>query len=260
VNAASAPGGRRRHAPVELVVHDRVAWLTLARPATGNRLDAELLGGLAEACATVEAADDIHVVVLAARGPAFSLGLPAGCAWPEASWPDGVGAVAALRRPVLAVLDGEARGWGAALALACDLRFASRRAVLTFPEVRAGQLPGGGVTQRLARIAGPARALDLLLLRHRIAAPEAAAWGLVTTVVPAARLQVRVGAAARALAERGPLALRLAKEAVSRALDLPLDDGVRLEHDLYVLLQTTTDRHEGVRAFLERRKPRFHAR
>jgi len=241
-------------------MRDGVAWLTLARPTTRNRLDAEMLGALVEACAVAEDAAEARVVVLAARGPAFSVGLPAARAWPEAGWPDGIGALAALGKPVVVALAGEARGWGVALALAGDLRLAARGAVLALPEARGGRLPGGGITQRLARMVGPARALELLLVRQRLTATQASDWGLVSAVVPGARLAAVVAETARTLSARGPIALRFAKEAVNRALDLPLDEGMRLEHDLYVLLQTTEDRREGVRAFLERRKPQFHGR
>jgi enoyl-CoA hydratase/carnithine racemase len=112
----------------------------------------------------------------------------------------------------------------------------------------------------LPRIVGTGRAMALVLLGESMRATAAIDSGLVSEVVPRSRLARVVGARARALAARGPLALRYAKEAVRRALDLPLDDGVRLEHDLYVLLQTTADRREGVEAFRQRRRPRFHAR
>jgi enoyl-CoA hydratase len=245
---------------VEVGVRDAVAWITLARPTARNRLDAEMLGALVDACEAAEDARDAPVVVLAARGPAFSAGLPKGCAWPEPAWPDGVGAVAGLTKPVIAAIQGDALGWGLSLALACDLRIAASTAVLALPDLRAGHLPGGGVTARLARSVGVARALDLVLTGARLSAARAAAWGLVSTVVRPARLVATVAGAARALAARGPLALRLAKEAVVRSLDLPLVEGIRLEQDLYVLLQTTADRREGVRAFLERRRPRYRAR
>jgi enoyl-CoA hydratase/carnithine racemase len=245
---------------VEVEVRDGVAWLTLARQGSGNRLDAALLGALAEACETAEDADDARVVVLAARGAAFSLGLPRGCRWPEPGWPDGVAALAAVTKPVIAAIQGEALGWGLALALACDLRIAASGAELALPEVAEGGFPGGGATQRLARMLGTARALDLVLLGTRVGAAQAAEWGLVSTVVARGDLDAAVREVARALAARGPVALRLAKEAVVRALDLPLADGIRLEQDLYVLLQTTEDRGEGIRAFLERRRPRFSGR
>jgi enoyl-CoA hydratase len=107
---------------------------------------------------------------------------------------------------------------------------------------------------------GVARTLDMVLLGRRLPARTAAEWGLVSMVVPTARLDAAVADAAKTLAARGPLALRLAKEAVVKALDLSLADGISLEEDLYVVLQTTEDRREGVRAFLERRKPRFAGR
>jgi len=252
--------GRRPASPgpaVELDTRDGVAWMTLARASTSNRCDAELLGALADACSTVERADDVAVVVLRARGPVFSSGLPDGEAWPDRAWPDGVGALSALTKPVIAAVQGAASGWGFALALACDLRIASSAASFVLPEVPEGRLPGGGATQRLARMVGSARALELVLLGTSLPARKAASWGIVSRVVPPRSLAPTVADAARRLATRGPLALGLAKEAVGRALDLPLADGIRLEHDLYVLLQTTADRREGVRSFLARRSPRF---
>ena len=237
-----------------------VAWIRLARPATGNRLDAELQTALADACATASARDDVSVIVLAAQGAMFCSGLPVGLAWTPAEWPDAVGAVAGLTKPVIAVIGGEARGWGVALALACDLRIASRAARFVLPETHSGLLPGGGVTQRLTRMVGPARALELLLVRPRLTAAEAVSWGVVQAVVSPTSLDAAATRLAKRVAARGPIALRFAKEAVTRALDLPLDDGMRLEHDLYALLQTTSDRREGIGAFLARRAPRFHAR
>ena len=258
--AARRPPRANPEPAVEVTVRDDVAEITLRRPAARNRLDAELLAGLVAACETAEDADAARVVVLRAHGPAFSAGLPPGVPWPDPAWPDGLGALAALTKPVIAALQGDAVGWGLALALACDLRIASTRAVLGMPELGRDAFPGGGVVPRLARMIGVARTLDLVLFGRRRPARTAVEWGLVAAVVPAARLDAAAADAARRLAARGPLALRLAKEAVVKALDLPLADGIRLEEDLYVLLQTTEDRREGVRAFLERRKPRFTGR
>ena len=161
---------------------------------------------------------------------------------------------------MLAAIGGHALGWGFALALACDVRIAATTAVFTLPDAAAGRLPGGGITQRLPRIVGPARALELLLLGTPLRARRAVAWGVVAAAVEPARLAAVVAVAARALAARAPLALRLGKEAVVRALDLPLEEGIRLEQDLYVLLQTTADRREGIAAFRARRQPRFRGR
>jgi enoyl-CoA hydratase len=245
---------------VTLEARGGVAWITLARPSTRNRLDAELSAAVAETCATAAGDDEVRVVVLAAEGPTFSAGLPRGCDWPPPAWPDAVGAVAGIAKPVVAAVQGDAIGWGFALALACDLRVAASTAAFALPDAGQGRMPGGGAVARLVRMVGTARTLDAALLGTRLTAPRAAEWGLVSAVVPGARLTATVERLARALATRGPVALRLAKEAVLRALDLPLADGIRMEQDLYVLLQTTADRREGVRAFLERRGPRFGGR
>lgn len=239
---------------------DGVARITLARAATGNRLDAALCQELAETCGALALEPAVHVVVLEAEGRDFSLGLPARVAWPPEAWPDAIGALAALPQPVIAAIDGAAHGWGLALALACDVRIASGRATFAVPDARRGRVPGGGLTQRLPRIVGTTRATALVLLGERLSARDALAWGLVSEVVAPGRIAACAAARARTLVARGPVALRYAKEAILRALDLPLDDGVRLEHDLYVLLQTTADRREGVDAFLARRRPRFRAR
>jgi enoyl-CoA hydratase/carnithine racemase len=251
---------RARGAAVATEVAGGVAWVTLARPATQNRLDEELMCGLTEACDAVEHDDAVRAVVLAGAGHHFCAGLPRGMGWPPASWPDAIAAVAGVGKPVVACLEGTVGGWGVALALACDIRLAATTALLRLDEVPRGRLPGGGVTQRLPRVVGPSRALAMLLLGEPVATRTALAWGLVSQVVPPSRLRAAAAAVARDLAARGPLAQRLAKEAVVRALDLPLDEGMRLEHDLYVLLQTTADRREGVQSFLERRTPRYEGR
>jgi enoyl-CoA hydratase/carnithine racemase len=233
-----------------------VGSITLGR----SRIDLALATELVDACEALALDSAVHVVLLRSSGADFSLGLPARESWLDPAWPDPVAAVAALPQPVLAAVDGEARGWGFALALACDLRIASARAVFSAPEARRGRLAGGGLTQRLPRMVGTSRSMALLLLGDRMRARDALACGLVAEVVAPSRLTAVAAARARVLATRGPIALRYAKEAVRRALDLPLDDGVRLEHDLYVLLQTTADRREGVEAFRQRRRPGFQAR
>src|SRR5262245_5482995 len=249
-------GAQARDAPVAVAVDEGVAWLTLGR----STLDHHLLGALTDACEAVERDDRVRVVVVGAAGADFCVGLPRRLAWPPDAWPDGIAAVAGLTKPVIGCLRGAVRGWGLALAHACDVRLAATTTVLETRCVRQGRLPGGGVTQRLTRIVGPSRALAMLLLGEPVPAARAVAWGLVSRAVAPARLRSAAAEMARGLAGRAPLALRLAKEAVVRALDLPLEDGLRLEHDLYVLLQTTADRTEGVRSFLERRAPRYEGR
>jgi enoyl-CoA hydratase/carnithine racemase len=250
----------RASAAVAVRVDDGVARLTLGRTASHDRLALPVVQALVDACDAIALDPDVRVVVLAAAGAHFSLGLPRGHRWLDPAWPDPVAAVASLPQPVVAAIDGETRGWGFGLALACDLRIATTRATLGAPDLAEGRLPGGGLTQRLPRIVGTGRAMAILLVGERISARDALAWGLVNEVVPPARLAGAVAVVAQGLAARGPIALRYAKEAVRRALDSPLDEGMRLEHDLYVLLQTTADRREGVEAFRARRRPQFRGR
>ncbi|MCW5892893.1 MAG: enoyl-CoA hydratase/isomerase family protein [bacterium] len=200
--------------------------------------------------------DDARIRVLVLDGAVGAFAAPRS----DAPTSPAVQAVATTGLPVLACLDGDVSGLGLALALACDLRLATPPTRLGLAEIAGGRLPGGGVTQRLPRLVGPARALEMILLGRSLPARTALAWGLVHRVVPRVRLRAAATALARELAARGPLAMRYGKEAVLRALDLPLADGIALEHDLYVLLQTTADRREGVRAFLARRPPRFRGR
>jgi E-phenylitaconyl-CoA hydratase len=139
------------------------------------------------------------------------------------------------------------------------LRLAARRCSFQFPQLAAGRLPGAGITQRLPRIVGRMRAFDLLLTGRRVGATEALRVGLVSEL-SGGDLAAAARRRAAELAGKGPIALRYAKEAVRAGMDLTLAQGIRLEQDLYVLLQTTADRVEGVRAFKARRAPRYRGR
>jgi enoyl-CoA hydratase/carnithine racemase len=245
---------------VALTVRSPLAIVTLQGAHGANTLDLATQQALVEACAAVERDERVRAVVLSARGRRFCDGLPADMGWPPEPWPDAIEALWAVGKPVVAAIGGDVTGWGLGLALACDVRVAGADVTFRMPAPSDRAFPGGGVTQRLPRLVGPARAAHLLMLGGRVGAREAASWGLVDRVVPRARVRASAMALARGIARGGPIAVRYAKEAVRRALDLPLDDGMRLEHDLYVLLQTTADREEGVRAFLERRRPAFRGR
>ncbi len=236
-------------------VADRVAWLTLSRPHAGNRITPPLAQELCRVAADIEEDDTIVAVVVAAEGPSFCLGVDAGSDWEGGiDWVDAIGQ---LTCPVIAAIQGDAVAEGLELALACDLRFASDRACFTMPQLYAGRLPSHGGTQRLPRTVGRTCALDLLLTGRRLTASEAERSGLVSRVVPHRRFASELRGAVRALAAKGPIALRYAKEAVLKGSDLTLDQGIRLEEDLYALLQTTADRREGVDAFVHKRTPAF---
>jgi enoyl-CoA hydratase len=169
-------------------------------------------------------------------------------------------AIAGIDRPVIAAINGDALGQGLELALSCDVRLAAQSARFGFPQVASGLIPRDGGTQRLPRIIGKGKALELILTGKIIDAEEALAIGLVSQVLPPPDLMSTAEALAQNIAGKAPIALRFIKEAVHKGLDLTLEEGLRLEADLYFLLHTTADRTEGVKAFLEKRRPQFKGR
>jgi enoyl-CoA hydratase len=231
-----------------------IARLTLRRPS----VDAALLGDLARACDAIESDESVRAVVLTADGAEFCRGWDESLLTGEGGPPaDAFGCLAELPRPVVCAVQGEALSAGLEMALACDIRIAAEDARLGLPETALGLIPMGGGTQRLARLVGRGRALEMVLTGEPVDAREALRIGLVSAVVPRDRLAAEAEAVAGRIAERGPLAVRYAKEAIGRGLDMTLEQALRYETDLTVILQTTEDRAEGVRAFLEKRKPRF---
>jgi enoyl-CoA hydratase len=236
---------------VDCSIADGVARITLRRPRVGQRAAQDLCGLLEE----IDLDDDVSIVIVQGGGRAFCLGVEGAGDWQRRH--DWVAAVGRSTCPVIAAVNGDAVAEGVELALACDLRIASAAARFSLPQLAEGRLPSHGATQRLPRLVGRTRALDMLLSGRRVAAREAEAIGLATRVVAARSFAAAVRREVAALRAKGPLALRMAKEAVTKGSEMTLDQGVRLEQDLYVLLQTTADRAEGVRAFLEKRRPRF---
>jgi enoyl-CoA hydratase/carnithine racemase len=234
---------------------DGCVTATLACPGERNRLSAAMAHQLAELVEEVE--DDPGALMLSLRGRdgAFCAGFDDEV-YSEA--PRLVEVFAALSKPTLAIIDGAAADEGLELALAADIRLAARSARFSMGQLERGRLPVFGGTQRLPRLIGVAHALRMLLAGDVLEADDAMRLGLVTYIVSRrAGLARAAGEIMRAVAARGPVAARLAKEAVHKGCDLTLDQGIRLEEDLYALLQTTADRAEGIRAFLEKRKPLF---
>lgn len=160
-------------------------------------------------------------------------------------------------KPVIAMVNGYCLGGGCELALSCDLRVASDRASFGQPEINLGIIPGGGGTQRLTRLVGEGKAMELILTGDIIDAQTAYSLGLVNMVVPAADLEGKTMELANRIAEKSPVALRMAKEAVKLASRSNLDEGLRREVDLFALCFSSQDKDEGVAAFLEKRKPDF---
>ena len=248
----------------------KVAWLRLQRPDHGNRLTPMMAADLTALCETVADDDEVEIVVLTGAGEAFCHGLEYPAEQKGAEAAQGiraqfgelrcVEALAALTKPTLSALNGDAIGVGLELALACDLRLASENARFGLPQVAAGLIPFCGGTQRLTRIVGQAKALELVLTGELIDAREVQRIGLVSEAIAADTFVARVDEVLTGLLGKGPIALRLGKEAVNKAMDLTLDQGIRLEEDLYALLQTTQDRAEGVQSFLSKRTPKFTGR
>jgi enoyl-CoA hydratase len=249
---------------------DGVATIILNRPDVHNAMNDRMRRELTHCFETVADADEVRVVVVTGAGArAFSAGADIR-EFVEPQTPtryrdsrkrvDFRGVMDRCPQPIVAAIGGYCFGGGLELALACDIRVAAANATLGLTEVDLAIIPGGGGTQRLPRIVGRGKALELILTGARISADEALRLGLVERVVPEGRALAAATELARVLAARAPLAVRYAKEAVVKGLELPLADGLRLESDLSTLLRTTEDRVEGARAFLEKRPPRWTGR
>jgi enoyl-CoA hydratase/carnithine racemase len=207
---------------------------------------------LMELAEVVEDDDSTRVLAITGAGSSFCAGFD-----PNVDWRV-VEALSAISKPTIAILNGDACDEGLELALALDLRVAISRARFALTQLQRGRLPHFGGTQRLPRLIGAAQGLKMLLTGDAIDGGEAMRLGLVTYLARDRKTLERVSNDLFATIEsRGPIGVRLVKEAVRKGFDMTLEQGIRLEEDLYALLQTTADRAEGVRAFLEKRKPIF---
>jgi len=249
---------------------DGVATVTLNRPEVHNAMNETMRRELTHVFDSLATSEDVRCVVVTGAGEkAFSAGADIR-EFVETGSPtqfresrkrlDFRQAMDRCWQPIIAAIRGHCFGGGLELALACDIRIASEDSRLGLTEVDLAIIPGGGGTQRLPRLIGRGKALELILTAARIPATEALGIGIVERVVPADRLHAEAHALARTIADKAPVALRYAKEAVVKGLELPLADGLRLEADLSTLLRTTDDRLEGARAFLEKRKPKWSGR
>jgi enoyl-CoA hydratase len=252
-----------------LDVRDRIATLTINRPGKLNALNDATIAEIGAAIDELMTNRDVGGVILTGAGRAFVAG--ADIAVLAAQGPvearerarqgqQVFRRIETAPKPVIAAVNGFALGGGCELAMACHVRLASEAAEFGQPEVKLGITPGFGGTQRLARLVGRGRALQLLLTGERIDAREALRIGLVNAVVPAAEL---LDAACKVMAQmlaNAPLAMALCIEAVDRGLDMSVDEGCALEANHFGLLAATDDMREGMRAFLEKRAPLFTGR
>jgi enoyl-CoA hydratase/carnithine racemase len=207
---------------------------------------------LMERAQELEDDDEVRLLALRGSGAEFCVGFE-----PDVD-PRLVETLAAVSKPTIGVINGAALDEGLELALALDIRVASPTGRFALTQVERGLIPSFGGTQRLPRIIGQTAALKMILSGEEIGAREASRLGLVTRLAPrSGALDGVVREIVDGLLTRGPIALKLAKEAVLKGADMTLSQGIHLEEDLYALLQTTADRAEGVSAFLAKRKPLF---
>lgn len=251
---------------IDLHKDDGVALITISRPEALNAMDAAMLEEMNEIIDRVEADEEVLALVITGSGKAFIAGADiahmGGLSPQEAKhWSElgqrTVGRLENMKKPVIAAVNGYALGGGTELALACDIRVASERAVFGQPEVKLGMIAGFGGTQRLPRLVGPGNAKEMLFTGDHYDAASALAMGLVNAVVPDEELLDYCLDMASRIAARGTQAVRLSKEAVDRGRDMALDDALRLESELYAVVFSTDEPHEGCSAFLEKREPKW---
>lgn len=244
-----------------------VAIITLNRPKVLNALNQETMEELSAALETLEHDDAIRCIVLTGNDRAFA----AGADVMEMARATPVDMLSSYRfqqwerirkigKPIIAAVRGFALGGGCELAMLCDMIVAGEGARFGQPEINLGIMPGAGGTQRLTRVAGKARAMEVVLTGRHVTAQEAYTMGLVTRVVPDEVTLSEAKKLAQTIASKPPIAVRLAKESILKAFDTTLDGGLDYERKAFYLLFSTEDRTEGLQAFLEKRPPSFKGR
>jgi len=236
----------------------------LNRPQRLNALSGELMTALVETLEELDADTEIRAIVLGGSERAFAAGADVreladatAVSLYESRRRDRWNAIRDLRTPVVAAVSGYCLGGGCELAMLCDVIVASETAQFGQPEINLGVLPGAGGTQRLTRAVGKAVAMDMILTGRTLSAREALAFGLVARVVAREAWLAEAKRVAAEIAARGPIAVRLAKEAVDAAFEAPLAVGIELERRAFSLARASEDAGEGLSAFLEKRRPEF---
>lgn len=259
--------GPTEESPILSETHGRVRLLRLNRPKALNAINRDLARALLAALTAADTEPDIGAIVITGSDRAFAAGADIRemadqgfAAMHAQDWFGEWDAVASLRKPLIAAVAGHALGGGCELALMCDFILAAETAHFGQPEVRLGVMPGMGGTQRLTRRIGQARAMELCLTGRLIGAAEAERIGLVARVVPPEDLLPQALATAATIAEMPLPAVMSIRDAVQRAPDLSLQDGLRYERRLFHALFATADQKEGMRAFVEKRPPKFENR
>ncbi len=245
-------------------VDGSVAIIRLNRPKVLNALNPELMTMLAEQMEAYDKDDSVRVILLAGSEKAWAAGADIGDMAEQtaismyerdqfATWER----IKRVKKPIVAAVSGWALGGGCELMMHCDVIIASETAQFGQPEINIGVMPGAGGTQRLTRAVGKAVAMDVILTGRFLNADEALAHGLVSRVVPKEHYFTEALKVAQGMAKKGPIALRLAKEGVLKAFESTLAEGLEYERKLFYTLFATEDQKEGMRAFMEKRRPDF---
>ncbi len=243
---------------------DHVAKIRLNRPKILNALNTEIIKELADVLEEMDQDSQIRAIVLTGNDKAFAAGAdikelaetkPVEFVMKQffRDWER----IRKLSKPLIAAVNGYALGGGNELAMCCDMIIASETAKFGQPEILLGVIPGAGGTQRLTKAVGRAKAMEMILTGKTVSATEALEWGLVNRVVSPDEVENEALKLALEIAGKPPVAVRLAKQAINKAQELPLDHGLNFEQNAFYLLFSSEDQQEGMQAFLEKRKPQF---
>lgn len=249
-------------------IDDYVALIRLNRPEALNALNSQLMGELADAVAEADRNEKVRCIVLTGSEKAFAAGADikemSGKSFVDVYtgniFGDEIDRITAARKPIIAAVSGYALGGGCELAMACDFIICADNAKFGQPEINLGVIAGIGGTQRLTRFVGKSKSMDMHLTGRFMDAAEAERSGLVSRVVPAAKLLPEVMSVAKKIAEKSQIATVAAKEAVNRSYETTLREGVLFERRTFQALFSTEDQKEGMAAFLEKREPQFRDR
>lgn len=243
-----------------------IGVINIIGPIRDHEKMAQLFGELTELCNEIERDEEVRVIILAgfAGIPSLETNLIEAVSFDNEGHHQNIlsftDPIFKFDRPVIAAVKGDAIAQGLELALACDIRIVSETSHFGLPHIKTGFIPWDGGTQRLSRLVGSSKALEMILTGEVIDALEALRIGLVHKVVPKKDLTEVALKMAQEMASKGPIALRYIKEAIYKGMDMTLEQGLRLEADLYLLIHTSQDRTEGIQAFREKRKPQFEGR
>ena len=249
---------------IKVTRQGKLGFITLNRPQVLNALNRQMISEILSAMESYDADMEIRVIILNGNGRAFAAGADIDEMTNDHALDFEIrnqfkdwDRLAMIKKPIIGAVQGFALGGGFELALCCDLLFAAEDAEFGFPEVNLGVMPGAGGTQRLTKLVGKTKAMEWLFSGQRILAKEAVHFGIVNRLFAKEVLMEETRKAAIEIAEKAPLSIRLIKEAVLKAVDLPLQEGMEFERKNFYLLFSSEDQKEGMKAFQEKRAPNF---